>query len=118
VDKENEKLYQKWLEKKNLYEKNFAEQQKKLAAGGKIVEQNIPSDILSGFVPIRPEPVVVDEAMLVELAKKRIDIIFQYITGQLVLQPERLTASPPESLSALGKNRINGVTVSLKSIDR
>lgn len=118
VDKENEKRYQQWLEKKNLYEKNFAEQQKKLAAGGKIVEQTIPSDILSGFVPVQPEPVVVDEAMLLDLAKKRIDIISKYITGQLVLQPERLSAIPPDSVAAIAKNQVNGVTISLKALDR
>lgn len=118
IEKENEKLFKKWQEKKTLYEKNLAEQQKKAGPGGKIVEQDIPSDVLAGFTPIRPEPVVVDEAMLLELAQKRLDILYQHFTTQLVLQPGRISIVTPDSLAGQSENPTNGVTITLKAISR
>ncbi|GAB6194179.1 DUF748 domain-containing protein [Desulfocastanea catecholica] len=116
VEQENEKLFTKWQEKKNLYEKNLAEQQKKMAAGGNIVVQDIPADILAGFTPIQPVPVVVDEAMLLELQQNRINIISAYLTSQAALQDERISIVTPDSLADNPHGTGPAVTIALTAI--
>ncbi len=118
VERENEKLFTKWQEKKTLYEKNFAEQQKKMAAGGNIVVQDIPVDVLTGFTPIQPVPVVVDEAMLLELQQNRINIISEYLTSQAALQGERISIVTPDGLSDNPEATGPGVTIALAAISQ
>ncbi len=118
VDKKNEQLFKKWQEDKALYEKNLAEQQKIIGPDGKIVEQNIPSALLTQFTPLRPVPVVVDETMLLELAQKRINILIQYFTSQLALEPGRIEVLPPEENTADSESQTTGVTITLKAISQ
>jgi len=118
VEMENEKLFKQWEEKKAVYDEKLEELQKKAGQDGKIVEQNIPAEELPGFIPIRPEPIVVDEAMLLDLAKKRIDILYQYFTTQLAVLPGRITTAIPENLDGRSGSPANGVDISLKAIDR
>jgi hypothetical protein len=118
VEKENQRLFNIWQEKKDLYEKNLAEQQKKVEPGGKIVEQDIPPDVLVGFKPIRPEPIVVSKAMLLELGQKRIDILFQHFTTQLGLQPGRISVVTPENLPGESESATSGVSIALQAIGR
>lgn len=116
VEQENEKLFTKWQEKKTLYEKNLAEQQKKMAAGGDIVVQDIPADILAGFTPIQPVPVVVDAAMLLELRQNRIKLISEYLTSQAALQDERISVVTSDGLSENPENSGSAVTIALTAI--
>jgi hypothetical protein len=121
IENENQKLFKIWQEKKDLYERNLAEQQKKFEAGGTIVEQDIPADILVGFTPIQPEPVVVSDEMLLELGKKRLNILYDYFTNQLAMQPERIVTST-ENLSGQLSNSASGlshgVSITLIAINR
>jgi hypothetical protein len=114
VDKENEKLFKIWQEKKALYQQNLSELEKQVGPGGEIVEQDIPADILAGFTPLRPVPVVVDQSMLLELGRKRIDILYQYLTGGLNLPAGRITAEKPDSSADLEDSRTVGVSITLK----
>ncbi|MCP4337901.1 MAG: hypothetical protein GY799_03220, partial [Desulfobulbaceae bacterium] len=118
VEKENEKRFNIWQEKKNLYEKNLEQQQKIAGPNTKFVEQDIPTDVLAGFTPIQPEPIEVDEAMLLELAQNRLDILYQHFTTQLALQPGRLSTVTPDSLNNGTEKPTNGVTITLKVINR
>ncbi len=117
VEEENKKLFAIWQEKRNQYEKNLAEKQKHSESAGKIMEQDIPPDVLTGFTPIRPEPIVVDKAMLLELAQKRLNIIHEYFTTQLALQPERISVVTPGDLPKTSENSINGVSISLTPVN-
>lgn len=121
IENENRKLFREWQEKKYNYERNLEEQRKKSEAGEKIVEQDIPSDILTGFTPIRPEPVVVSDAMLLELREKRMNILYDYFTNQLALQPERIVVEN-EDQSAEFDNSANdlshGVSITLRAINQ
>lgn len=121
IENENRKLFREWQDKKDIYERNLEEQRKKSEAGEKIVEQDIPSEILTGFTPIRPEPVVVSDEMLLELRQKRINILYDYFTNQLALQPERLivengdhSADPDNSANDLS----HGVSITLRAINQ
>ncbi len=118
VEEENKRLFAIWQEKKNLYEKNLAEKQKQSKSAGKIMEQDIPPDVLTGFTPIRPEPIVVNKAMLLELAKKRLSIITEYFTTQLAIPPERISVVTPEDLPGTSENATNGVSIALKAISQ
>jgi hypothetical protein len=118
VEKENQRLFNIWQEKKDLYEKNLEEQQQKVEPGGKIVEQDIPSDVLVGFKPIRPEPIVVSKAMLLELGQKRINILYEHFTTQLGLQPGRISVATPEDLPGKSESPTSGVSITLQAISR
>lgn len=119
IENENRKLFREWQDKKDTYERQLKEQREKSGTGGKIVEQNIPSEILTGFTPIRPEPVVVSEEMLLELRQKRINILYDYFTNQLALQPERLVVEnedlADETDNSIG-NPSPGVSITLRAI--
>jgi hypothetical protein len=121
IENENQKLFKIWQEKKDLYEQNLAEQQKKFAAGGTIVEQDIPENILAGFTPIRPEPVVVSDEMLLELGQKRLNVLYDYFTNQLAIQPERIVAKTGDlsgQLSNTASDLSLGVAITLIAINR
>ncbi len=115
---ENEKLMQQWQEKKARYQENLAEQRKTTGPDQKILEQDIPADILAGFTPLQPVPIVIDDAMLLELAQKRINIVYKYFTTELDLQPGRISVMPPDILDGISESPTSGVSISLKAIDR
>jgi len=117
VEQENEKLFAKWQEKKTRYEKNLAEQQKKMAAAGNILEQDIPEDVLTGFTPIQPVPVVVDEAMLLELRQKRVNILTEYFTSQAAAHPERISIATLDHLPEKPQSSGPAVTIALTAIN-
>jgi hypothetical protein len=121
IENQNQKLFREWQEKKDNYESNLEKQRKKSDAGEKIMEQDIPTEILTGFTPIRPEPVVVSDEMVLELRQKRINILNDYFTNQLALQPERIvienedqSGEPENSASGLSP----GVSITLKAINQ
>ena len=118
VEKENEKLFKKWQEQKKLYEEKIAKHQQNTGPNGTIVELDIPSEVLTGFKPVLPVPIKVNDAMLLELAQKRIKIVQQYFTKQLDLGPDRISIIVPESLPGEVENPSKGVTVTLKAIER
>lgn len=118
VEKANEKRFQEWQDKKNLHDQNLAEKQKRAAPNGIIVEQDIPVDILTGFIPLRPEPVVVDDEMLLDLGQKRINILYQYFTTQLNIEHERISIAQQDSLSDESSRPNKGVIITLKAISR
>ena len=118
VEKENEKLYKEWQEQKALYQKKLDERLKNPGATGQIVEENIPAEVLTGFTPIKPVPIVVDEAMLLELAQKRINILYDYFTTQFVLQPERISTVTPDLPTEKSNGPANGVTITLQAISQ
>ncbi|TKB26471.1 DUF748 domain-containing protein [Desulfopila sp. IMCC35006] len=113
VDKENEKLFNKWQEQKNLYLKQLDERQKSAEPSETIFEQDIPAEALTDFKPLQPVPVVVGDAMLLELAHKRIDITYQYLTTQNAIQPERISTVLPDSLPDEPEKLIDGVAITL-----
>lgn len=90
IKKINEKLFAKWQHKKKEYESQFKNNQKQAISTGQIAESNIPSKVLAGFRPLLPEPVVVDNEMLFELAEKRLDIVKQHFIAQLSLDKGRV----------------------------
>ena len=113
VEKENEKLFKNWQEQKALYQKNLDEKQKNDEGNQKIVEQDIPAEILTPFKPLRPVAVVISEAMLVELARKRIDILYQYLTTQHPVQPERIAIVLPDKPADETESSATGVDIAL-----
>lgn len=110
VELENEKLLQQWQEQKVRYQQNLANQPDN-GADTKIVEQDIPPAILSDFKPLTPQPVQIDDEMLLELAHKRIELAYQYLTIENDVAPEQVTTVFPDS--AAGQAQGSGSSVAL-----
>lgn len=108
VEAENQKRYEIWQQEKVVFEQKVAELQKKQATKGKIAESNIPPAVLKDFIPLQPRQVTVDEAILLDLAKKRSQFLYQYLTEHHALQPDRLAIIPVKRLT----NVQNGPSVS------
>ena len=118
VAKENERLFRQWQDRKDLYQKDLEERQKSSGPNEKIVEQDIPAEILIDFKPLRPVSVVVDEAMLLELAHKRIDVLYQNLITQLAVQPERISSVFPDKLVDDPENPAEGVAITLTALNQ
>lgn len=103
IDTVNEKLFSKWQKNKEEYEAQVSDTQSDTLSKGEISESNIPTKVLSGFRPLLPEPVVVDNEMLFELAEKRLDIVKQHFITQLSLPKERVEIKQ-QAINELVKN--------------
>ena len=116
VDDLNRKRLEEWQARKEAYERRL-QAPPKPGPDGKIVEVTMPPDILAGFTPVEPEPVVVKNSMLLDLAQKRLDVVYQYFTGQLSLKEHRLTLAAPKRL-ADAEDSVHGVKIGLNAIKR
>ncbi|BHH82922.1 DUF748 domain-containing protein [Desulforhopalus sp. 52FAK] len=94
VERENEKLFAKWQEKKQEFENQVSDSENSAISEGKISENDIPSKVLSGFRPLLPEPVIVDDEMLYDLAEKRLSIVRNHLLTQLSLDESRIEIAP------------------------
>ena len=115
VDRENEKLLQQWQEQNTLYQQKLTELQDR-GADEKVFEQDIPPAVLNDFKPLSPRPVQIDDEMLLELAHKRIDTVYQYLTVENEVAPEQLSTVFPESLAGQAQGSGSGVTITLTAI--
>ncbi len=101
VQRENERLYKQWQERRTAYYEQRRQQQEAAArsgatgATGSIVESDIPTNLLEEFVPIQPATVAVSQEMLLDLARKRLEVLHQYFTTQLSLPPGQITIVEP-----------------------
>lgn len=103
IEKVNEELFAKWQKNKEEYEVEVSDKENNTLSKGEISESNIPTKVLSGFRPLLPEPVVVDNEMLFDLAEKRLDIIKQHFMTQLSLAKGRVEIKQ-QSMNELLKN--------------
>jgi hypothetical protein len=108
IDTENREKFKEWKKQKDAYDRALELKQKKLALEGKIIEQDIPPKFLQEFIPLQPQKIQVDQAMLKELARKRAEIVLQHLSGQLQLKPERIILQEKKDYGA-----VNGVSISL-----
>lgn len=117
VEGENQKRFAAWQQEKALFDQKVTEQQKKQAAKGKIIENTIPPAVLKDYLPIQPKQVIVDDVMLLELAKKRSQSLHQYLTEQLAVQPGRLAISQLKKIvNAQPGQAVSGVKITLTAI--
>ncbi len=117
VEAENQKRLAAWQQEKAIFDEKVAEQQKKQAVKGKIIENNIPLAVLKDYIPVQPKQVVINDGMLLELAKKRSQWLSQYLTEQLAVETGRLTISPLKRLSNTQPGQaVRGVKITLTAI--
>lgn len=117
VEKENEKLFAQWQQKKKEYEAQVESNQDNALSQGVIAESDMPTKVLTGFRPLLPEPVVVDDEMLLELAERRLDIVKKHFMTQLSLTKGRVEV-PQQSTDQLFKEGYGkGVHVKLLPFD-
>ena len=94
IDIKNRQRHAEWQQKKNNYEAQLKKQNSKTAPEGKIAELDIPPAILSDYVPLPPEPVDVNDGMLLKLAAKRAKRVFELLTTHFSPQTDRISISP------------------------
>ena len=94
IDTKNRQRYAEWQQKKNNYEVQLKKQNSKTAPEGKIAELDIPPAILSDYIPLPPEPVAVNDDMLLNLAAKRAKVVFEFLTARFSPQTDRISISP------------------------
>jgi hypothetical protein len=119
VEALNQKRLEEWQKRKAFYEQKLQEHPPITGPDGKIIEMTIPPDILAGFTPVQPQAVTVKNAMLLELAEKRLDTVYHYLTTQLAVEEGRIALSRPKRMADLqSENSVNGVKISLRAIKR
>jgi hypothetical protein len=116
VDNINEKLLAERQAEKTAYEERLAEQKKKFEQTGVIAEIDMPQSLMVDFTPVEPVPVAVDEVMLLELAERRLDIIKQFFTSQLALEPGRIKVNSSLELPEK-EQQVNGVKITLIPVE-
>jgi hypothetical protein len=117
VAQENHRLRQEWQEKQEAHRAKLRKEQEAAGKSG-IVETDLPASLLEEFVPIQPVTVKVDDEMLLDLARKRQGILFQYFTSQLGVEPERIITQPLTAVEQSAAGPANGLRISLRAIDR
>lgn len=78
IEKENEKRFASWTREKEEYERRLAEKKQQAASADETTVAELPISFPAEFEPLTPEPVVVDESMLAELAKSRLDFVANF----------------------------------------
>lgn len=117
VETENQKRFEAWQKEKELFDQKVAERQKKQAAQGRVLDNTIPPAVLKDYIPKHAKQVVVDDAMLLELAKKRSESLSQYLIEQLTIQPERLIITPLKKIATTTPGQpTNGIKITLTAI--
>ncbi len=66
---------------------------------GKIISRDIPPELFNQYSPLLPETVIIDDAMLQNLADERARVILNFLTEQLALQPERVTITKQSNIT-------------------
>lgn len=120
VEMENKKRFEAWQKEKLLFDQKVAEQQKKQPAQGRVLDNTIPPAVLKEYIPKQAKQVVIDDAMLLELAKKRSQSLSQYLTEQLLIQPERLIITPLKKIATITTQSglpTNGIKITLTAIN-
>lgn len=94
VEEENRQRYQEWLREKEIFEQKVAEQQKKQASKVKTGEPAPPPAVLKDYLPLQPKAVSVNNSMLLDLARKRVQLLLQQVSEQYGIAADRLTIEP------------------------
>jgi len=94
VEEENRKRYQEWLREKEIFEQKVAEQQKKQASKVKTGEAAPLPAVLKDYLPLQPKAVSVNNSMLLDLARKRVQLLLQQLSEQYHIAADRLTVEP------------------------
>jgi len=73
----------------------------RIAAGetGQVIEDDLPVHLFSKYAPIEPEPVVIDESMLLDLADQRAKVIATFFVENLALDASRIKINHQSRIS-------------------
>ena len=92
VEQENRRRKAAWQKEMDLeQERRRARQQQDNQQG--IVEEDLPLQEPAAFTPVHPVPVVIDDAMLEDLARERAARVQALMTEKLALDPARIVVS-------------------------
>jgi hypothetical protein len=87
---ENDKRRKMYEAAKEEYTNKLNQAEEQNGSSNQIVEQDLPAELLKPYTPIEPEPVVIDNSMLNNLAQQRAEAIFDFFTDKLAVEPDRI----------------------------
>lgn len=111
IEKINKELFGRWQKNKEEYETQVSDAQNSTLPKGEISESNIPTKVLAGFRPLLPEPVVVHNEMLFDLAEKRLDIVKKLFMTQFSLAEGRVEIKQQSINELVKKSGTKGVHI-------
>lgn len=117
IEQENKILFEKYLAAKEAYESQAIQRQKQ-PQKEQISEMNIPKEVMKGFVPLQPANIVIDNAMLLDLAQKRIKVVEQFLSPVNSLLFKRIFVEHPESTDQFNPGQNTGVKVRLRAVEK
>ncbi len=112
---ENDRLRTIYEQKREAHWQKIKETIAQEPGQKEVLERNQNFEDLEPFIPIEPEPVVIDDEMLEELAQKRAQVIIDFFTNRLALEPERIQIAEKSKISDAIKNGGNKVLFSLQA---
>ncbi len=118
VDTENKKRLALWREKQKEYEQRLKERENVIDSDGKIVEADIPAEILSKFVALQPAPVKITKKMSAELARQRAEVVQHFFSRQPGLDPNRILINKKSSPKQIEQRQIHGVNIILRAFKK
>lgn len=118
VDLENEKRFIQFQTQKQAYDSQLVATSKQSEKEGEIAELNIPPAILTGFTPVKPTPIVVDDSMLLDLATKRIKHIEKNLAPLNSLEFQRIVTDTQTRLPKAQDPQMSGVQIQLIPVDK
>ncbi len=83
--------------------------------GKTLQEENLAKDELSGFIPLKPEPVKLAGNVLPELAEERSLLVVDALTHSFAIAPERIITAANTGKSA-DERASNGVRITIRAI--
>jgi outer membrane protein OmpA-like peptidoglycan-associated protein len=95
----------------------YRKKQREMSAvqpGNTLKEEDIPKEDLAGYTPLLPNPVHISDDELLELAKERSLIVYDYCAHSLDITPQRLTIKNRPILS--GDTLSNGARIDIKTL--
>lgn len=113
IAQKNEQRMQEW-QKKEKQRREMAAKAPQTPAPGKIIEEDLPAQEAPP-APLAPEPVIVTDTMLHDLAQERMLHLYDFCTTNLGIASDRITLREKTVLSAPGEKG-NQVRMGLKTI--
>ncbi len=112
---ENERLRATYEQKRKAHWEKIKKAIAQDPGQREILNKNQDFEDLEPFIPLEPEPVIIDDEMLEELAQKRARVIIDFFTNRLALEPERIQIAKRTKVSDTIKNGGNKVLFSLQA---
>ncbi|MDP3480567.1 MAG: DUF748 domain-containing protein [Desulfoprunum sp.] len=114
VSKENARRKTAWQHERDLEQERQRTQQQTGSKQGS-TKTDLPAQVPNDYTPVYPEPMIIEESMLVNLARQRAARVQALLTEKLGLDPARVTVTAEPKVTAEPNNPGNRALISLSA---